>query len=707
MIFSLVRLKKIANLSSFSNEEIISAINNLGFEVESTSFLNEIQGIKFGKVHSVEKNPNADNLFVCEIEFYDKQRVIQTRATNVKVGDYVMAFVPGSTNGKVVFDAKKMQGIVSEGMLVSLSELGFDPNILTPEQDGIFTFGPVDLFEDPLKIFELNDILIDVKILSNRADANSYLIMAKELAAYFNTTILPLKSKSATFESEINLISNEFAHLQGLEVRGDYKIQLVDQFLLLKSGFSIHNNPHDLANLVLIYTGQPCQIYSTNQIHHLIEAKLVETKLETSKENTKLLALETNSTLLNFVGQESNSLKNIDSLLFLLPIFDSQLIRNNVRKLKINSLASQQASKGINLGTTALAFEFLTSYLSDFSKPINFKNNFKNSAIAFSIEKIEKFIGQKLDALKIQKTLKALEKLDFEIAQGFFVAPFYRYDIEFFADFCEDFMRFYGYKNLTNSLPAQKPLLVQEPNDLKSKLVAQGFSEISTFVLVSEQENVFNPFELTTNKLQTFVSNEFTEIRYSQAISLSKIASYHLKRKMSLFNFFEIGSIAGEQKSLIFASSNLNFFDLKSKLLSLFSLKFEFKRANKHLHFGKSAFIYLEDSLVGWIGEPHPKYKLANITYCEINLSVLKNLKPSTVKFSDYSNQSLITRDITLSLEPNESIEKYLKKINEIPNIFSVSIKDKVVINNKTKVTLHIICENEAVITLDSIFAEK
>lgn len=707
MIFSLVRLKKIANLSSFSNEEIISAINNLGFEVETTSFLNEIQGIKFGKVHSVEKNPNADNLFVCEIEFYDKQRVIQTRATNVKVGDYVMAFVPGSTNGKVVFDAKKMQGIVSEGMLVSLSELGFDPNILTPEQDGIFTFGPVDLFEDPLKIFELNDILIDVKILSNRADANSYLIMAKELVAYFNTTILSLKSKSATFESEINLISNEFAHLQGLEVKGDYKIQLVDQFLLLKSGFSIHNSPHDLANLVLIYTGQPCQIYSTNQIHHSIEAKLVETTLETSKENTQLLALETNSTLLNFVGQESNSLKNIDSLLFLLPIFDSQLIRNNVRKLKINSLASQQASKGINLGTTALAFEFLTSYLSDFSKPINFKNNFKNSAIAFSIEKIEKFIGQKLDALKIQKTLKALEKLDFEIAQGFFVAPFYRYDIEFFADFCEDFMRFYGYKNLTNSLPAQKPLLVQEPNDLKSKLVAQGFSEISTFVLVSEQENVFNPFELTTNKLQTFVSNEFTEIRYSQAISLSKIASYHLKRKMSLFNFFEIGSIAGEQKSLIFASSNLNFFDLKSKLLSLFGLKFEFKRASKHLHFGKSAFVYLENSLVGWIGEPHPKYKLANITYCEINLSVLKNLRPSAVKFSDYSNQSLITRDITLSLEPNQSIEKYLKKINEIPNIFSVSIKDKVVINNKTKVTLHIICENEDVITLDSTFAEK
>ena len=91
-------------------------------------------------------------------------------------------------------------------MLVGLSEIGFKNDVIPQEyQGGIFTFSKVDLSLDPIEYFELNDYLIDVTILSNRADALCYLVMAKELAAYFNTIPISLKKPTPTMKSNINV----------------------------------------------------------------------------------------------------------------------------------------------------------------------------------------------------------------------------------------------------------------------------------------------------------------------------------------------------------------------------------------------------------------------------------------------------------------------------------------------------------------------
>ncbi|CRH47048.1 Phenylalanine--tRNA ligase beta subunit [Chlamydia trachomatis] len=83
-----------------------------------------------------------------------------------------------------------MQGIISEGMFVSLAELGFDPEIVPKElNEGIFQLDKIDLNIDPITYFDLDDYIIDISILSNRADAQCYLVMAKELAAYFDTDV--------------------------------------------------------------------------------------------------------------------------------------------------------------------------------------------------------------------------------------------------------------------------------------------------------------------------------------------------------------------------------------------------------------------------------------------------------------------------------------------------------------------------------------
>ena len=134
MIFSYRRLIKEANLQNVSINDIAKAINSIGFEVEEIKKFNEVEGIKFGHVLKIYKNPNAERLSVCEIEVANGEtKIIQTTATNVKQDDYLMIFPIGSKSKNVTFAARVMQGFESQGMLVGLSEVGFDENIIPQE----------------------------------------------------------------------------------------------------------------------------------------------------------------------------------------------------------------------------------------------------------------------------------------------------------------------------------------------------------------------------------------------------------------------------------------------------------------------------------------------------------------------------------------------------------------------------------------------
>ena len=189
MFFSETKLRQLANLEEHIKiEDIVNAINSIGFEVEGVTKFNSVENVKFGHVINTYKNPNSEKLTVCEIEFNDKKRTIQTAAKNVKNGDYLISFIPGSKLNDIEIKSKEMAGILSEGMLASFSELGFNNNLIPKElNDGILILDKIDLSLDPIKLFNLHDNIIEVSILSNRSDAQSYEIFSKELAAFFHT----------------------------------------------------------------------------------------------------------------------------------------------------------------------------------------------------------------------------------------------------------------------------------------------------------------------------------------------------------------------------------------------------------------------------------------------------------------------------------------------------------------------------------------
>ncbi|HXK77222.1 MAG TPA: phenylalanine--tRNA ligase subunit beta, partial [Oscillospiraceae bacterium] len=85
-----------------------------------------ISNVVVGRILKIEKHPDADKLVVCQIDVgRDRPYQIVTAATNVFEGALVPVALDNSTlaNDKKIKKGK-LRGMLSEGMMCSVSELG-------------------------------------------------------------------------------------------------------------------------------------------------------------------------------------------------------------------------------------------------------------------------------------------------------------------------------------------------------------------------------------------------------------------------------------------------------------------------------------------------------------------------------------------------------------------------------------------------------
>ncbi len=113
-----------------SDKEFAEAMTLSGSKVEVTEDLGaEISNVMVGKVLSMERHPDSDHMWVCQICVGNPDEPIQivTGAWNVHVGDMVPVAKHKSTlPGGIKIEKGKLRGVPSNGMLCGLSELGLD-----------------------------------------------------------------------------------------------------------------------------------------------------------------------------------------------------------------------------------------------------------------------------------------------------------------------------------------------------------------------------------------------------------------------------------------------------------------------------------------------------------------------------------------------------------------------------------------------------
>src|SRR5688500_7816120 len=155
--------------------------------------------IRVALVEAVKQHPNADRLSVCTVDAGTGERLnVVCGATNVTAGrKYPFAPVGSTVPGRpprkpaMTLERRKIRGEVSEGMLCSLEELGFEP-----DGDGIWELDTDAAPGTPLlDAYPLEDDRLVVDVTANRPDLLGHKGIARELAASlgvpFRLPVLP------------------------------------------------------------------------------------------------------------------------------------------------------------------------------------------------------------------------------------------------------------------------------------------------------------------------------------------------------------------------------------------------------------------------------------------------------------------------------------------------------------------------------------
>ena len=184
--------------TDLSSEELAELLTAKGAEVEEIERpWDRLKGVVVARVLEVRDHPNSDTLCLARVTTGDGEREVVVGVRNMKPGDLVPLAGPGATVPALPepLSARKIRGVVSDGMLCSPWELG-----ITTEHTGILVI-PDDLQPgtDFKQAYGLDDSVLDIEVTPNRPDFLSVIGIAREVAA---ATGVPLRVPDVALDED-------------------------------------------------------------------------------------------------------------------------------------------------------------------------------------------------------------------------------------------------------------------------------------------------------------------------------------------------------------------------------------------------------------------------------------------------------------------------------------------------------------------------
>jgi len=263
---------------SLSPQELAKALTSRGVVVETLTYANPgAEGVVVGKVLEMAKHPNADTLWVCQVDVGGGQVLqILTGAQNVRQGDLVPAAIPGARlpGGKTLAKAT-LRGLESNGMLCSPDELGIDEG-----GDGILILPPdpdVQPGMDAAEVLGLNDWILELDLTANYAShAQAMIGVAQEVAAILGEG-LNLPQTYTEDEPNTNAAKMISIRIDAPELCDRYTARIVRgvkvgpspawlQARVRAAGMRPINNIVDISNFVMMELGQPLHTFDYARI---------------------------------------------------------------------------------------------------------------------------------------------------------------------------------------------------------------------------------------------------------------------------------------------------------------------------------------------------------------------------------------------------------------------------------------------------------
>ena len=661
-----------------THDEISTLLTGCGLEVEHIEEWESLKGglknVVVGHVVSCEKHPNADKLSVTLVDIGDGEpKKIVCGAPNVATGQKVIVALPGAVLYPTVgesFEIKKskIRGEESNGMICAEDEIGMGTShagiMILPDNTAI-GMPAADYFQIE------RDVVFEIGLTPNRADAASHYGVARDLAALTN-----IKNLITTSSSDVKVANqtgsvtvkvedaNDCPRYSGVYI-SNVSVGQSPQWLknkLSAIGVRSINNIVDITNYILHDLGQPLHAFDAD----CIQGNSIKVKRSTNEEKfitlddierklngTELMIADANTSLCMagvFGGKNAGVNESTKNIFLESAYFNSVVVRKASRLHSIHTDSSFRFERGTDPEMTITAMmkaakmiqELAGGQIADtiidvYPQPIEWKK------IDLNYKYVDTLIGNQLDHDLIKKIITDLGmKIESENTEGLLISiPPFKVDVTRAADVVEEIIRIYGYNAI--ELPGKismtvsssvKPDVEKITSKIATTLIGKGYFEIlnnsltkkDTAQLISMNEGeeaveVLNP-----------LSNDLGILRNSMLLPGLESIAYNLNRKQKEIRLFENGKVYSvnsglyteKNKIAIWISGELNkehwqktvnvvdIYSMKSLVQSiLHSLGIENYKLNIEQNsgtvFSQSIDIMLKKRMMASIGEVNKK----------------------------------------------------------------------------------------------------
>lgn len=577
-------LQQFINLKLDENETA-EILTNLGLEVEGIdkfeSIPGSLKGIVSGKVTSCEQHPNADKLKLTSVDIgVEEELQIVCGAPNVKKGLNVAVATIGTTitandSSQLTIKKGKIRGEHSYGMICSENEIsvGEDCSGILELEDHVKPGTPLK------QIFEIEeDHVFEIGLTPNRSDAMSHWGVARDLRAALiqqgrqtpiNTpSISNFHLDDRSKKMKIRVRRSDLAPRYTGITLTDITIAASPDWLQnrLKSiGITPKNNVVDVTNYVMHELGQPLHAFDADKIYNdTIEVKTLEKGIKfttlddvertLNEEDLVICDAEKPLCIAGVLGGKDSVVSDGTNSIFLeSAFFDSVNVRKTAKRHGISTDASFRFERGTDPEITEYALSYaallikeltggkISSDIDDF-----YPDKFENHNVFLTFQKINRIIGQEVDANEIKSILSSLEIKVNNISEsgiGLSIPP-YRNDVRREVDVIEEILRVYGY----NNIPLNDKFNVFVANTSKfedykienliaNQLVSNGFYEMMNNSLskayyygAENTVEIYNP-----------LSSDLSVMRPSMLYSGLESLQHNINRKNNRLKYFEFG----------------------------------------------------------------------------------------------------------------------------------------------------------------------
>jgi phenylalanyl-tRNA synthetase beta chain len=572
-----------------THDEISTLLTGCGLEVEHIeeweSLKGGLQKVVVGHVVFCEKHPNADKLSVTMVDIGDGEpKKIVCGAPNVATGQKVIVALPGAVLYPTVgesFEIKisKIRGEESNGMICAEDEIGMGTShagIMILPDDTSVGMPAADYFQIE------RDVVFEIGLTPNRADAASHYGVARDLAVLTN-----IKNLITTSSSDVKVANqtgpvtvkvedtNDCPRYSGVYI-SNVSVGQSPQWLknkLSAIGVRSINNIVDITNYILHDLGQPLHAFDADSIQgNTINVKRSSNEekfitlddIERKLTGTELMIADANTSLCMagvFGGKNAGVNESTKNIFLESAYFNSVVVRKASRLHSIHTDSSFRFERGTDPEMTITAMmkaakmiqELAGGQIADtiidvYPQLIEWKK------IDLNYKYVDTLIGNQLDHDLIKKIITDLGMIiDSESSEGLLISiPPFKVDVTRAADVVEEIIRIYGYNAI--ELPGKismtvsssvKPDVEKVTSKIATTLIGKGYFEIlnnsltkkDTAQLISMNEGdeaveVLNP-----------LSNDLGILRNSMLLPGLESIAYNLNRKQKEIRLFENGKV--------------------------------------------------------------------------------------------------------------------------------------------------------------------